>query len=258
MPDIPASNGAINVEEDFYAVMRAEAKKMLEEERRAADAAARGVPATPALDASEPVKLNIFGQEREFKDLSEISTAVEGLVKEYQAAVANPQVVVAPQPLGPAEPPKVDLDEFVNRIQKDPGDAFDFALKSKYGVGLDYLLNQARRTEEIEGALTVIQFKEMNEDYTPNPQNTQILNGIRANLGLPFSVQGLSAAYAVGKQYGLFAPGGQNVPTRPAPPPSINTSRATSPSQSEDIIAMVEGMSADKAAEFVNRMYARN
>jgi len=252
-------------EDDFYAYLRGEAKKALDEERRAAAAADANRGVTPVLsavepDTPEPVKLKIFGQDREFKDVGEVSGAIEKLVNEYQAVVAR--AAQAPPVVEPTtEEPKVDLDEFVNRIQKDPSDAIDFAFKSKYGVGMEYLLNQARRTEEIEGALVAIQFKEMNEDYQANPANTQILNGIRGNLGLPFSVQGLNAAYAVGKQYGYFQPTGaqgNRAPSLPPPPPSINFNRGGStPSQSEDLISMVENMSADKAAEFVNRMFQR-
>jgi len=260
-------NGGVT-EDEFYTYLREQAAKALAEEARvkaAADAARTGAP--PIIDEpAEPLKLKIFGQEREFKDANEISSAVERLVNEYQTNLAAAQQALAAKQgteKTVVEEPKVDLDEFVNRIQKDPTDAIDYAFKQKYGVGMDYLLNQARRTEEIEGALVAIQFKEMNEDFVPNQNNTNMLNGIRANLGLPFNVQGLNAAYAVGKQYGVFAntaaaqPQQQSVDNRVTPPPSINMRNASIPSQSEDLIEMVERMSPDKAAEFVQRMSGR-
>ncbi len=254
-------NGAVGVtEEDFYAHLREQAQRILTEEKRALDAAEQArtgrTPVAAPVEEPEPIKLNVFGQERTFKDTSEISGAVERLVQEHQAAMQAAQEALKPKPEEKHEEYKVDLDEFVNRIQKDPTDSIDYAIKAKYGVGLEYLLGQAKRTEEIEGALVAIQFKEMNEDYSPTPKNTQILNGIRGSLNLPFTVQGLSAAYAVGKQYGYFQPQQQpQIQQRPSPPPSINVNRMSAvPSQSEDILEMVDQMSPDKAVEFVNRM----
>jgi len=246
-------------EEAFYELMKEQAAKVVAQ--AAAEQRSNTEPVT--APAASPIKINVFGHERSFSSPEDLGKAIEKIVADSQTAIAaagaqRPVVVENPQ-----APPPIDMEEFVNRIQKDPVDAINYALHNKYGTTLEYLLDRAQRSEAVEGALVAMQFKEMTPDYLPTPQNGMVLEKVRQTLNVPYSVEGLGYAYNVARERRLLqertaeemqSPEVLN-PRTPLPP-SLSSTRSAPPNGTEDLINLVEQMNANDAEKFVKQFYA--
>lgn len=264
--NLNGGTGAGVSEDQFYEYLKARANQALEDVELERSRAGGQPPQQQA--APSGIKLNLFGQEREFKDASEVGKSIEQLVANYNGLLQQAQAVIQQQAQQPVQEPKQDalnMDEFVNKIQKDPADAFNYAFQTKYGVGMDYLVERARKTDELEGAMTAIQFKDMNPGFVPTPQNANVLEQIRQGLGLPYTADALSAAFVYGRERGAFGPPQQQQQQqvqqgRPAAPPSLGrTAQAgNSPTSADELIALVERMPTAKAEEFVRQYFQQN
>jgi len=246
--------------------------------------------ALPPVPASTTLKVPVGGQVYEFADEKQLGEAIQKVVQESQAAIQAAQAQAqTPQPAQtPAAPPKgPDLETFVERLKQDPAEGINYALREKYGVGIEDLVQAAQMMTQTQEAMVAGRFKDLHPEFIPNQQNASIINQTRAYLNLPYTVDGLEAAYLVAANRGALqlqprqdaVPG--QAPTQPAqspyaqpqvnqppasiqqyglggfgggralPPPSLGGRGGAEPPP--DLVSMAEQMTAPQLEEFLRK-----
>ena len=243
--------------------------------------------APPVQSAPASIEVPVNGQTYKFDSPAQLGEAIQKVVQESQAAIqaAQAQAVQAAQlkPQAQEPPPGVNLETFVETLKQDPAEGIDLAMRTKYGVGFQDLVNAAQQMQQTQEVMVAGRFKELHPEFQPNPQNAAVLNQTAKYLGLPYTVDGLEAAYMMAVSRGAIRPdwtqvqggqGGQQQPQqnqqqppqhqgqgsisqyglggmagRVAPPPSLGGRGGAEPPP--DLIAMAHQMTAPQLEKFL-------
>lgn len=167
----------------------------------------------------KPIKVAINGKDVEFKDEMELSTAITQTLAQYQAKLAELEQKTAPKPPKKTDTETFSTEEFAKLVEKNPLDGINYALKySPVTQELEQL--RAWRDQQVQKT-AAYEFREISNDFTPEPQNVQALQQAVQSLGLNTANPGhLAAAWAFAKSQGFVRPS-ETAPRQAAKQPAI-------------------------------------
>jgi hypothetical protein len=167
-----------------------------------------------APDQTKPVEVNIGGQVYRFQDQAELSRALEQTFAGYQNQLAQLQAGSAAAPgqhvSGDEDTgPKFSNQEYIALLEKDALKAQEYLDSFRYFGGKvpepsKVIRDQLIRSAELEKVVTAYQFKDAHPEFRASPQAAHAIDRVREALGLPFSFEGLEAAYATAVQKGIL------------------------------------------------------
>ncbi len=164
--------------------------------------------------AETPQKLaiNINGARYEFDTQEQLDQAVSTL-----ATTARTQIEEARKAAEAAKPgayvtgkenePQFDQDQYVDLMHKDIPKAQSYALDHVFGIpnAVETIKQSLAESQALKSTVAVYQFKEQHPEVNVKDKAvTDVLEGIRRELGQPFTPQGLEAAYGVAQARGLM------------------------------------------------------
>jgi hypothetical protein len=204
-------------------------------------------PVTPPA-APQPLEVTIGGQKMTFNSPAELETALNAtLEREAGARVALEQALKSTA--APATPPPADDKnawklKFFETLENDPEGAFDMVLNKRLqdpnAQGWAAITRHAAgAAEQTRQLVEIAAFKDANPDFDP-VVHSKVLDGIRTQLGLPLTSQGLDAAWKTGVGHGIFKipqqqqQNEQEPPNPYAPPPAFSQRFAPPPAPSAD------------------------
>lgn len=231
----------------------------------------------------EPLTLNINGAQYKFKDQADLEAALgttfttfNSTLKERDQKLQEAEKVSGKEGSyvsGKENESTFKSDEYIRLMGEDILKANDYMLNHQLFGGKVPNASQALREKfgEIEksnATIAVYQFKELHPEFPLTEQATKTIDGLRRELGQPFSLQGLQAAYGVAQARGLLpSPAvaayhaqlvkdgklkeestqdgqGSGQPNLGfAPPPSVSRS---APAPSPDFVSQAEKMSLEE------------
>lgn len=228
-------------------------------------------PAKPPA-APQPLEVTIGGQKMSFAGPAELETALNAtLEREAGARVALEQALkstITPATPAPADDKNAWKLKFFETLESDPEGAFDMVLNKRlqdpnaqgWAAVTRHAAGAAEQTRQL---VEIAAFKDANPGFDP-AAHSKVLDGIRTQLGLPLTSQGLDAAWKTGVGHGIFKIPQQQQqeeqnpyappPTfsqRFAPPPAPSADSNTFQHYGSDINNQLETMSMDKLTAFM-------
>lgn len=168
------------------------------------------VQATPT---PQPISVNLNGQTFQFQNQEELNRALTNTFSAYNTELANlrnSQVADrGAEVTGTEEAPKFSMDTFVQKMQANPVEAFDYVDQIRYGFdnpveAVKSAITARSELADLQRVMAVYQFKDAHPEYEGNPQTANTMYQIMDQAGLPFTIQGLEAAYSVGLLRGMI------------------------------------------------------
>lgn len=248
-------------------------KQQYEENQRKAAEASGQAPAIPAASANEGFKMNVGGQEYNFKSVEEMQNFVASTIQTAQQTVAQVQAALPGSRMtaddaAKREVPKPDLKEFARRLDENPADAFNYIDKFRFGTeNVPQLIqSMAQQQMAMSQTLAAYQFRDQHPEFDRTPENADALTKVMQGYNLPLTVDGLEMAYAVAKQNNLIkmreAPGGddfeeggqvrQPAPRGPATPPRVGRTSGASPAP--DWLSYAEDLDPDQLLKVISEV----
>lgn len=220
----------------------------------------------------EPMVLTIGGQQYTFKTKEELENSLTTTFQNFQQVIATkPTGKEGSQVTGKEE--EFSQDKYIDLMSKSALDAQNYALNhSIFGGKVPNASEVIRETiteaANTRAALTVYQFKDKHPDLKLDEAGP-ILEGIRKELGQPFTANGLEASYGVGIARGLFKTKAQTEKPAPAqtnqnsqgpdlgfaPPPQVN--RANN-GPNPEFLDQMESLSLEQLTALGNKLGAFN
>ncbi len=167
---------------------------------------AKGGEQTPA----KTYQLNVDGQKYEFKSQEELDNTVTTLAKTFreQLDIAKQPSVkqVGSEVTGKEGENSFNDDEYISLMQKDIPKAQRYAMDHIFGMpnAVEAIKMSLNKSADLEKTVAVYQFRERHPEFNvTDKKSTDIIEGIRGELGQPFTLQGLEAAYGVAQSRGL-------------------------------------------------------
>lgn len=219
-----------------------------------------------------PVKFNIGGQDYQFSSQQEAETAINNAfstVAQNQASMMA-QLEEAQQKQSEGKPPdasnepKFDNEKFVDLIQKNPIEAFNYIDEVRYGPNRipEPVAQRLQQVELLENQLNAYKFLHAHPEFQNTDQNAQVLRAVAGNLGVPLDYNGLEASYRVAAAYGLIGAGGQQTQQTQqqmqqyaAPgvqaPPSVNRT-GTGGIPNNELEAHIDNLSTEQLLALIN------
>lgn len=172
----------------------------------------------PAQPVQQEVEIPIQGTKLKFKNLEEVGTKVADIVKNYQSILAENAALKAQSQVRPTEQndtgkkTKVSNEEFTNLVQQGPdgvAKAMKYWLNAEFFDGTQPDAAQAMKTilqQAVANAtdLTVLRFKDAHPEFPRSAEAGQAVEQVRQRYNLPFTSDGLEAAYAIARQHNLI------------------------------------------------------
>lgn len=197
-------------------------KKLIEEEaKKSAPQDDATNAAAQKTEPAQPMKINIAGQEYTFHDVNEISQAVNATLAAAMEKVRQAEARSSQQDKANSAGSYVQSDdeipsltteqhaEFLNKMAKNPVEAMEYIDQIRFGIKetrpSKYIKERLSELEQYKMQNAVQGFKELHPEW-PGGQAAQILDQYRTKLGLPFTAEGLSAAYASAQINGVLPP----------------------------------------------------
>jgi hypothetical protein len=239
-------------------------------EQQIIDAAAAQA-GTQAAQPEATVTLKIGGQDRAFKTVEELQAALS----EYEAiqarqreellaqAAQRPGQQVTAQQMN--EAPKVDLNEFIAKMQKNPAEAMALVEKARYGVdNLPAALNaMALKQQQLEAQMAVREFNMQHPEFLGTDQNRQAIMAVMQGMNLRLDSDGLENAFAVAKHRNMLElaqpeEGGAYRDTSPYAPP-LAPPRVSGRTQSPgpDIMEIAESLPVEQLEAIIRKAEAQ-
>jgi hypothetical protein len=220
-----------------------------------------------------PVRFNIGGQDYQFASQQEAETAINNAfstVAQNQAAMMA-QLEEAQRKQSEGKPkaetnePQFDNEHFVNLIQKNPIEAFNYIDEVRYGPNRipEPVAQRLQQVELLESQLNAYKFLHAHPEFQNTDQNAQVLRTVATNLGVPLDYNGLEASYRVASAYGLINPGQapqtqyqqapqmQQYATNVQAPPSVNRT-GTGGIPNNELEAHIDNLSTEQLLALIN------
>lgn len=238
---IPVPNTSGNDKEDIQALIQTALKEHLASQNQGNDPRQLlQEPPTP-----QPIKMNINGVEKEFRNTEELQAAIQQTVDWYNSQLHGNQQRPAPQEVPQTKEDGFSKEKFAKLIEDDVLEGIRYANRYALFDGKvedpgKILQATVAQNAQIQTELAAYKFRDSNPEMRnfmdQNPQATGQLLGIMQQLNLPPTFQGFQAAYSQGVMAGYFPPPQQvvqrfqpqpqgqdprqqNLFSRPAPPP---------------------------------------
>ena len=171
--------------------------------------------ATPAPVASGPITVNIQGQPVTFRDQADLEAQLNATAQTIRQQMQAPPPEPKPEPIGGRVTndeggSTFSHEEYVRLMNKDPREATNYVLShtlfdGKVDNAADLLRETMLQTAQANRQLAAFQFRASHSEIpVDNPQVGGTIEQIRTQLGLPFTNQGLEAAYAYAVQKGAL------------------------------------------------------
>lgn len=166
--------------------------------------------------ADGPIEIDLFGKKYKFENQAQLSAAINNLVTAYQQELqakreAEAREQVAGQHLEADEPPPFDPKTFADLMIRDPIKAMDYLDSYRFFGGreerpAEVIRQHLGQLQSLQATLAAYQFKEAHPEvnFLPPDKVADVINSLRTQLGLPFTLDGLEAAYGVAQQRGLL------------------------------------------------------
>lgn len=165
-----------------------------------------------------PLQLNVGGQVFSYKDKAELEASLNNFVGAtgQKFAELQQQIDSAQQPTGKGayvsgdEPANAwDDAQFVKHMTESPREGFNYWINHELFDGKSQnpvadLKESLQNTELTKRSIAAYQFKENHPEFPGGAQFAQKIDEIRQQMGLPYDVNGLDAAYLVGMQRGFL------------------------------------------------------
>lgn len=168
--------------------------------------------ATPVAPAAGPITVNIQGQPVTFRDQADLEAQLNATAAAIRQQAATPPP--APEPTGGRvtddSGSTFSNDEYVRLMNEDPRKAQNYVLShtlfdGKVDNAAELLRETMIQTAQANRQLAAFQFKQTHGEIpVENPQVGGVIEQARTQLGLPFTAQGLEAAYAYAVQKGAL------------------------------------------------------
>lgn len=155
-----------------------------------------------------PLKMNIGGQDREFKDLNEAQAYMNTTLGNYQTELNTARQSQGRKVTSDSTTaaPTFDQTRYVDLMVKDPGAAADYVDEHRFGfkdpVGE---IKKLRDTVQTLATNQVVEnFKTRNPEYEATEANALAMQQIMQEMNLPVAPAALEAAYAIAQKRGLY------------------------------------------------------
>lgn len=209
---------------------------MIQEELHKVNPPEAGTQAAPQQPAPQPLELNIMGSKYTFNSHAEMEAALNNTFGALQQQQAAPPPEPAGRYVTDDQGPQWDQDKYIELMKTDPREAAELVDNFRYfggkhtGKVSQTIRQKLEEGERAQQFLNEYQFLAAHPEFPRGPQNAQIVHGIRQQLNLPSTFDGLEAAYLVAQQRGFlpavqaspqnaYAPAGypQQAPPQPQP-----------------------------------------
>lgn len=247
-------------------------KQQYEENQRKAAEQSGQPPAIQQPQANEGFKMNVGGQEYNFKSVEEMQNFVNSTLQTAQQVVTQAQQLpgtrMTAEDALKRDIPKPDLKEFARRLDENPADAFNYIDKFRFGVENVPALIQSMAQQQMAMAQTMAayQFRDQHPEFDRTPENADALTKVMQGYNLPLTVDGLEMAYAVAKQNNLiklkeaqsnddYEEGGsvrQPAPRGPVTPPRVGRTSGASPTP--DWLSYAEELDPDQLLKVISEV----
>lgn len=204
-------------------------------------------PEAPPPAAPSKLKMNIAGQEYEFDSAEDAGRKMTEFVHRASQMTQPPPPAAKPTAtVSGNDAPEFNMDVYAEYMQNGKvTDGLDYWLKSNVGAGVKDLKEKLAKVDELNNTLAVYQFRDRHPEFAKlDPSAGQAIEHVRKSLNLPFSAEGLDAAYFYAQQRGFVkAPAQEQAapatpePQKPnmlAPAPHISRSGDTNQGLSMD------------------------
>lgn len=160
---------------------------------------------TPVAAQPSPIKMNIAGQEYTFNNAEEAQAAVNNIIGQTSSRMQQDHS--QGRRVSSDDTPSFDMNTFVEKMAKNPIDAYDYVDEFRMGVKnpSQVMKDMIAQQAETQRVLAVYQFKDTHPDYEATPQNAQTLTQVLQQYSLPFTPSGLDAAHALAVRQGLIS-----------------------------------------------------
>lgn len=161
-----------------------------------------GPQAAPEPPAPEPIKMTIGGQEFSFKDTKEVEEKFNAFVAQASQLAAQPPAPAKPQAsVTGDDAPSFDFNTYTELMtQGKITDGFRHAM-----MAVPEFRQTMEATRHMSAQLAAYQFKERHPELSSAPpQVGSVIEQVRQSLNLPFSADGLDAAYALATHRGMI------------------------------------------------------
>lgn len=160
---------------------------------------------------TQGIEVPVAGQKVVFKNPEELGGKLQEILRSYQAAQAEnaslrAQVTQVSSQTNEKPAKKGSLNEQFTELVQSGEDgiakAFDFALSHMFFDGkvpnaAKQIANVLQKAAQNDNDLTVLRFKEAHPELPRTQEAATIIDNVRQRYNLPFSVDGLDAAYAL-------------------------------------------------------------
>lgn len=186
-------------------------------------------PATPP--AQTGFKMNIAGNEYSFTTPEEASAAMNNLLLQQQQL--REQQNNQGRKVTSDETPAFDMKTYVDKMASNPMDAAEYLDEARFGVKnpsqVFKSMMQKQQEQEQQNAmlareLASYQFIQTHPDYIVSTENANAIDQMVKQHQLPWTPQGLEAAYLIAKQKGLM-----KAEEAPAPQAPVYTPQTQAP-----------------------------
>ena len=158
---------------------------------------------------AQPLKVNIGGQDYEFQDVAQLNAALNTTFSGVQKTIADLQAAQAGRVTSDEEEvvqPKFDMKSYMEKMGTSPIEAADYLDEHRIGMKGEDIKRLLKKTEELTEVVAAAQFREKHPYFNAlgGAQAATELNKLRGELGLPFTLDGLEAAYALAQNRGVI------------------------------------------------------
>lgn len=164
------------------------------------------------LETASKLSLNINGAKYEFDTQEQLDQAVSTLATTARSQIDEARKAAeATKPgayvTGKENEPQFEQDEYIRLMHDNIPNAQKYALDHVFGMpnAVEAIKNSLAESQALKSTVAVYQFREQHPEVNVKDKaTTDILEGIRRELGQPFTPQGLEAAYGVAQARGLM------------------------------------------------------
>lgn len=196
---------------DLHELIRQAAAEVLAEGKQGN--AQEGTPQPAPQPAAQPITLNVNGQPVTFKDQADLEAQLNQFAAQYNQLQQQVSTQPTPDPRGTRVSGRDDdqgfsRDEYIRLMNEDPLGASNYALSHLIFEGKvdnpaeiirETLIDNAR----IGRQLAAYQFRDIHSEVPlEDPRVGNTIETVRRQLNLPFTTEGLEAAYAYSVQKG--------------------------------------------------------
>lgn len=189
--------------DELTEIIREEINRELETARKAAG---------ETVDTTkEPISLNIGGQTYNFDTKADMEAAIGKTFQTFRNELEKAKTPIEEGKGGYVSGKESDgadkfsQDKYIELMGKDALEAQRYVQDHIYGIpdSSNFIKGQLQEAATLKATVSAYQFRELHPEFPMTPEATKIVDGIRRELNLPFTLQGLEASYGVAQTRGV-------------------------------------------------------